>query len=141
MAAELAISMAAPTPWKMRMTISQIAGGVAGHPGDGQQQREEGEDGEAQVVHADPAVDVAHPAQADHQHAGDDQEAEDHPQQVEAVARLERVDADPPEDVGQGDEHDRAVDGGHEHAEGRDEQRHPLVPIWHDYLAGTVTCS
>ena len=26
MAAELAISMAAPTPWKIRMTISQIAG-------------------------------------------------------------------------------------------------------------------
>ena len=60
MAAELAISMAAPTPWKIRMMISQIPGGVPGHPGDGQQQREEGEDGEAEVVDADPAVDVAH---------------------------------------------------------------------------------
>ena len=127
MAAELAMSMAAPTPWKIRITISQHAGGVARHPGDAQHQREEREDGEAQVVDPHPAVDVAQPAEAHHQHAGDHQEAEDHPQQEEGVAGLERVDPDPPEDVGQRDEHDRAVDGGHQHPEGRDEQGHPLV--------------
>ena len=64
MAAEFAISMAAPTPWKIRMTISQIPAAVPGHPGDGEQEREEGEDGEAEVVDADPAVDVAQPAEA-----------------------------------------------------------------------------
>ena len=66
-----------------------------------------GEDGEPEVVHADPAVDVAQAAEAHHQHARDDQEAEDHPQQVEGVRRLQRVEVDAAEDVGQGDEHDR----------------------------------
>ena len=64
MAAELAISMAAPTPWKIRMAISQIAGGVARHPRHGEQQGEEGEDGEAQVVDADPPVDVTQSSEA-----------------------------------------------------------------------------
>jgi hypothetical protein len=127
MAAELAISMAAPTAWKIRMTMSQIPAACPVGPGDGEQQGEEGEDGEAQVVDPDPAVDVAQPAQGDHQHAGHHQEAEDHPQQVEGVPRLERIDPDPPEDVGQGDEDDGAVDRGHEHPQGGDEERRPLV--------------
>ncbi len=127
MAEELAMSMAAPTPWKMRMVINQIAGRVTGHPRDAEQQGEQGEDGEAEVVGAHPAVDVAHAAEADHQHAGDDQEAQDHPEQVERVARLEWIEPDPPKDVGQGDEDDGSVDGGHQHPERRDEQGDPLV--------------
>ena len=129
MAAEFAISMAAPTPWKIRSTMSQIPAAWPGHPGHAEQQREEGEDGEAEVVDADPAVDVAQPAQRGDQDAGDHQEPEDHPQQVEAVAGLERVDADPAEDVGQGDQRDRAVDGRHQHAQRRDEQGDPLVAV------------
>src|SRR5664279_4901972 len=105
------------------------AGGVAGHPGDAEHQREEGEHGEAEVVGAHPTVDVAHPAEAHHQDAGDHQEAQDHPEQVEGVAGLERVDADAAEDVRKGDQHDGAVDGGHQHAEGGDEQRDPLVAL------------
>ena len=94
MAAELAMSSAAPTPWKMRMTMSQMPRGGAGHPGDAEEQREEGEDGEAEVVHADPAVDVAQAAEAHHQHAGDDEEAEDHPEQEEGVGGQEGVEVD-----------------------------------------------
>ena len=41
----------------------------------------------------------------------------------------ERVEPDAPEDVGQGDQHDGAVDGGHQHAQRGDEQRHPLVVV------------
>ena len=93
-------------------------GGGAGHPGDGQEQREEGVDGEAEVVHLHPAVHVAQAAQADHEDAADDEEAQDHPEQVEGVAGEQRVDADAPEDVRQGDEHDGRVDGGHQHARG-----------------------
>ncbi len=129
MAAELAMSMAAPTPWKMRMTMRYMAGGVAGQPGHAEGEREEGEDGEAEVVHADPPVHVAQPAQRHHEHARRDEEAQDHPEQVEAVAREQRVDADAPEDVGQGDEDDGPVDRGHEHAQRRDEQGHPLVVV------------
>ncbi len=104
-------------------------GGRPGHPGDAQEQREEGEDGEAEVVHAHPAVDVAQPAQRHHEHARRDQEAQDHPEQVEGVARLERVDADAAEDVGQRNEHDRPVDRRHQHAQRRNEQGHPLVAV------------
>ena len=104
-------------------------GGVARQPGHAQGEREEGEDGEPEVVHADPAVHVAETAERHHQHAGRDEEAEDHPQQVEAVAREQGIDADAPEDVGQRNEDDGPVDGGHEHAQGRNEQRHPLVVV------------
>ena len=59
----------------------------AAHPGDREQQREERVDGEAEVVHPHPTVHVAEAPEAHHEHARDDHEAQDHPQQVEAVAR------------------------------------------------------
>ncbi len=38
--------------------------------------------GEAQVVHAHPPVDVAHPPEAHHEHGGHEQEAHEDPQEV-----------------------------------------------------------
>jgi hypothetical protein len=104
-----------------------VAGHVTGHPGDAQHQGEEGEHGETEVVGPHPSVDVAHSTQADHQHAGDDQKSEDHPQQIEGVAGLQRVEADAPKDIRKGDQHDGSVDRRHQHAQGRDEQGDPLV--------------
>ena len=87
MALELANRKAPPTPWKTRMMMSHRAPARAVHPGHRQQDREDGEDGEAQVVHPDPAVHVADPAEADHQHRRDQQEPHQHPQEVRGVAR------------------------------------------------------
>ena len=129
MAAELAMSMARADALEDAHDDQVHPGGVAGQPAHAQGEREEGEDGEAQVVHADPSVHVAQPAQRHHEHAGGDEEAQDHPEQVEALARLQRVDADAPEDVGQRNEDDGPVDRGHEHAQGGDEQGRPLVVV------------
>ena len=85
-----------------------VGAGAAGHPVDRQEQRGERVDDEAEVVHPHPPVQVAEPAEADDEHARHDEEAEDHPEQVEAVARLQRVEMDAAEDVRHRDQHDRA---------------------------------
>ena len=86
------------------------------------------EDDETEVVHLDPAVHVAEPAERHHQHRGDQQEAHDHPQQVADVARRQRVQADAVEDRRQRDQHDRRVDRRDQHAECGVGQDDPLVP-------------
>jgi hypothetical protein len=70
-------------------------------PGDREQDREEGEHGEAEVVHPGSTVDVADPAEADHQNGGDEEEPHQDPQEVRGVARSERLKLNPSEDVGQ----------------------------------------
>ena len=101
----------------------------AGHPVDRQQQRGDGVDDEAEVVDLHAAVHVAEPAEADDQHAGDDQVAEDHPQQVEAVGRHQRIELDAAEDVGHRDQRDRGVERRQQDAERRVGERDPLVAI------------
>ena len=124
------MSMAAPTPWKMRITMSQMPAAGPVIQVMLSSEGEEGEDGEAEVVDAHPAVDVAQPARGvTTRTLVTTRKPEDHPQQVEAVAGLQRVDADAAEDVGQRDEDDGAVDRRHEHAQRRDEQRDPLVAV------------
>ena len=98
-------------------------------PGDREDEREHRVDGEAEVVHPHPAVHVAEPAEAHDQDARDDEEAQDHPQQVEAVARHQRVDPDPPEDVRECDQHDRRVDRRQQDPDRRVGERHPLVAV------------
>jgi hypothetical protein len=61
----------------------------------------------------------AEPAEADDQHAGHDEVAEDHPQQIEGVGRLQRVELDAAEDVRHRDQGDRGVERRQEHAERR----------------------
>ena len=129
MAAELAKSMAPPTPWKIRPMIRKRAPALPCIQVTREQQGKEGEDGEAQVVDPHSPVHVAQAAQADDQHAGHHHEAEDHPQQVEAVARQERVEADAPEDGGHGDQDDRGVDRHHQDAHGGVDQGDPLVAL------------
>ena len=51
------------------------------------------------VVDPHSAVNISHPAQGRDEDTGHDQEAQDHPEQEEAVAGLERIDADPSEDI------------------------------------------
>ena len=63
MAEELANSIAPPTPWPTRITISQIAPAVPVEPGDRQQEGEDREDGKAEVEDPDPAEHVAHPTE------------------------------------------------------------------------------
>ena len=126
-AEELAKRNAPPTPCPSRMTMIHSAAADAGHPGDRQQDREDREDGEAEDEHPDPAEHVADASEADHQHAGDQHESHQDPQEVGRVPRRQRVELDPPEDVGQRDQQDRAVDGRHEDAERRVRQGDPLV--------------
>ena len=128
-ATEFAIRKAAPIPCRMRKPISQSAPARPSHPVDGQEQRRERVDDEAEVVHPHAAEEVAEPAEADDEHARDDEEAEDHPEQVEAVPRLERVEADAAEDVRHRDQHDRAVDRREQHSERRVRQRDPFVRV------------
>ena len=97
------------------------------HPGDRQEDGEDGEDREAEVVHLHAAVDVAQPAEAHDQDRDHDEEAEDQPEQVARVAGSERVDPDAAKDVRQRDQEDRTVDRGKEHPERRVRERHPLV--------------
>ena len=98
-------------------------------PVDREQQRRGCVDHKAEVVHAHTAVDVAQPSEADHQHTGDDQVAEDHPEQIEAIARHQRVEMDPPEDVGHRDQDDRRIKGGQKHPKRRVAERDPLVAL------------
>ena len=102
-------------------------GGGARHPRDRQQDREDREDGEAQRVHPHPTEDVAHATEAHHEHGGHEQEAHQDPEEVRGVAGREGIELDAAKDVGQGDEQDRTIDGGHEYADGRVGQRDPLV--------------
>jgi hypothetical protein len=66
----------------------------AGQRVERQEQSTQGEDREAGVVHLDPAVDVAQPAEGDDQDGRHDQVAHQHPQQVADVARGQRVELD-----------------------------------------------
>ena len=99
------------------------------HPVDGQQQRGDGVDDEAEVVDLHPADHVAQPAEADDQHARHDEVAEDHPQQVEGVGRDQRIEVDAPEDVGHRDDRDRGVERRQQHGQRRVGERHPLVAV------------
>jgi hypothetical protein len=101
--------------------------GAAVQPRDREQDREEGEDREAEIEHPHAAVHVAEPAEADEQHGEHDEEAEEQPEEVARVARLERIDPDPAEDVRQRDQQDRAVDHREQRPERRVRERHPLV--------------
>jgi hypothetical protein len=102
--------------------------GRSRHPVDGQQQGRARVDDEAEVVDAHPPDDVAEAPQPHHEHAADDEEAEDHPEQVEAVRRGERVQIDAAKDVGHRNQHDRGIDGG---------EQHPDCRVWR----GRSTCS
>jgi hypothetical protein len=102
---------------------------ASAHPVDRQQQRCNRVDDEAEVVHLHAPVHVPQPSEADDQHARDDEEAEDHPQQVEAVRRLQRVEVDPAEDRRHRDQRDRRVERRKQHAERRVRQRDPLVAV------------
>src|SRR5215469_14916988 len=102
-------------------------GGGAVHPRDGQQDGEHREHRETKVIHPNPAKEITESAEADHEHCSDHQVAHQHPEQQARISRLERVDADPAEDVGEGDQHHGAVDGGHQHAQRGVRQGDPLV--------------
>ncbi len=128
-AAALASRNAAPTPCTMRKH-DQIRGpGSPGHPVDGQQQRGDRVDDEAEVVHLHAAVHVAEAPEADDQDARHDEEAEDHPEQVEAVGRDERIEVDAAKDVGHRDQRDRGVERRQQHPQGDVRQGDPLVAI------------
>ena len=64
--------------------------GRAGHPVDGQEDREDGEDREPEVVHPDPPVHVPEPPEGEHQHRRDQQEPHQDPEEVGAVAGGQR---------------------------------------------------
>ena len=97
-------------------------------PGDERERdRREGKDEEAGVVDPDASANVAEATEHHHECRGDQHEAEQHPQQVGDVGRVEGVQPDPAEDGGQRDQHDRGVDGGHRHAERGVGQCDPLV--------------
>ena len=100
-----------------------------GHPVDREQQRGDRVDDEAEVVDLHPAEHVAEPAEADDQDAGDDQVAEDHPEQVEAVRGHQRIEVDAAEDVRHRDQRDRGVERRQQDRQGRVGERDPLVAV------------
>ena len=106
-----------------------VRAGAAGHPVDREQQRRDRVDDEAEVVDPHPAEHVAEAAEADDQHARDDEVAEDHPQQVEAVGRQQRVEVDAAEDVRHRDQRDRRVERGEQDRERRVREDQPLVAV------------
>jgi len=116
-------------PWKTRTTISHKPAAGPDIQVIVSSNEKKVKMARAQVVHPHPPVDVTQPTEVDHEDAGHDQEAQDHPQQVEAVAGLQWVEPDAAEDVGQGDEHDRAIDRRHQHAQRGVEERHPFVAV------------
>jgi hypothetical protein len=121
----------------------QVGGaGAPRHPVDREQQRGGGVDDEAEVVDADAAVDIAEAAEADDQDAGDDQVAEDHPEQVEAVGRDERVEVDATEDAGHRDQRDRGIERRQQHRQGGVGEGDPLVGVGGVASTGTpmATC-
>ena len=126
-AVELANRNAPPIPCTTRQMISQSAPAVPCIQVTRREDRGDAEHREAHVVHAHAAEHVAQPPERDHQHRGDHEETHEHPQQVARVAGAQRVEPDPAEDVGQRDQHDRLVDGRHQHAERGVRQRDPLV--------------
>ena len=116
-----------------------VGPGAPVHPVDRQQQRRQRVDDEAEVVHPHAPELVAEPAETDDEHARDDEEAEDHPQEVKAVAGLERIEVDAAEDGGHRDQHDRAVDRGEQDRERRVGESDPLV--FELVRAEQATCS
>ena len=67
-AVELANSIAPPTPWTMRKTISHSAPWPPDSGSSPRASEPSGEDDEAEVVDAHPAVHVAQPAERDDEH-------------------------------------------------------------------------
>ncbi len=91
------------------------------------QDRSGGEHRKAGVVDPDSAEHVAEAAESDHENCLDQPVPHDHPQQVEDVARRQRVKVDAAKDRRQSDDDDRTVERRHEHGGGRVRQRHPPV--------------
>ena len=128
MAEELAKSMAPPTPWPTRMPISHT------RPGDPCQPRDRQAGWRTTVKTAKPRLKMrtrpnmspTRPKRHD-EHGEDDHEPHQHPQQVARIARRQRVEADPPKDVRQRNQHDGLVDEHHQRAEGHGEEGDPLV--------------
>src|SRR5690242_3921141 len=83
----------------------------------------------ATITSTRPSANVTLPHQSDDQDAGHDQVAEDHPQQVEAVSRHQRIELDAAEDVRHGDQDDGGIEGRQQNTERGIGQRDPLVAI------------
>ena len=94
---------------------------------EGQPDRGQGEDDEAEVVDLHPAEHVAEPAEGDHEDRLHEQVPHDHPQQVGHVARGKRVEVDAAEDRRHRDDDDGTVDRRHDHGESGVRERYPLV--------------
>jgi hypothetical protein len=101
---------APPTPCRTRKAMIDGSFQCAG-------QRAEHEDGEAHLVHPDPAEHVAQPAHLGGEQRDDEQEADDDPDH-----RGQRH-VQPALDLRQGKDHDRGVDRRHQHAGHDDRHR------------------
>ena len=102
---------------------------AAVHPVDGEQERRDRVDHEAEPVDLDPPDHVPQSPEADDEDARHDEIAEDHPQQIERVRGDERVEMDAAEDVGHRDDRDRPVQSSQQHRQGGVHQGNPLVAI------------
>jgi hypothetical protein len=98
MAAEQAINMAPPIPWNTRQPNQPQRAAAEMERIDGQRDRSNREDDEAEVVDADTAEHVAEAAQGNHQYGRGDQIPHQHPQQITDVARRQGVEPDATED-------------------------------------------
>ena len=115
--------------WTKRQPISQSAPLLPRYGSIDRRMEADGEDGEARVVDLHPAEHVAQPAQRHDEDRLHEAVAHDHPEQEGDVAGSQGVEVDAPEDGGQGDDHDRAVEHGHEGGGRRVGQGGPLVAV------------
>jgi len=121
---------AAPIPCTTRKNDQVRGPGSPGHPVHGQHQRSECVDDEAEVVHLHSPVHVPQPDRGSRSDARHDQEAEDHPQQIEAVGRNQPDRRWMPRKMsGIAISVNRAVQRGQQHPERDVRQRHPLVGV------------
>ena len=126
-ALELANSIAPPMPCRIRMMIRyQPAASPCSQLTDSRMENSEKIAKPMLNMRTRPNMSPRRPKLHD-EDGRDDHEAHHHPQQDGGVARLQRVDADAAEDVRQRDQHDRRVDGDHQHAERGVGQGDPLV--------------
>ena len=128
-------------PWTIRKHDQVVSAGTTGQPVDRQQQRGRRVDHEPEVVDPHAPEHVPEPAEAHDQDAPDDHVAEDHPQQVEAVRRHERIEVDAAEDVRHRDQRDRYVERREQDRERRVRERDPLVAVVHSRSIIQVTCA
>ena len=102
-------------------------GRVAGAGRDGQQNASRGENREAEIVQPDGAEQIGKAPERDEEGRGNNQIAEQQPEEIVGLVRRERIDANALENGRHGDHHNVCINERHEDAESRIGQGDPAI--------------